>query len=172
MPQTFGAFFLFINLIFGALQKQKNMYSTIQIIHSYWAYLVVLVILLATINALAGFFSKREYGAKDFRISLFALIVTHIQLLIGLIIYFISPLGLQNITNNGMGVVMKNSEYRLYAVEHPLIMILTVVFITIGYSKHKKKLLSHKKFKTLAIFYTIALVLMLSRIPWNQWFNL
>lgn len=145
------------------------MYTTIQFIHSYWAYLVLLIILLATINALAGFFSKREYSAKDFRISLFALIVTHIQLLVGLILYFLSPLGLQNIINNGMGAVMKDSVSRLYAVEHPLVMILTVVFITIGYSKHKKKLLSHGKFKTLAIFYTIALVLVLSRIPWSQW---
>lgn len=170
MPQFFGAFFLFINLIFDALQKHSHMYKTIQFIHSYWAYLVLLIILLATINALAGFFSKREYGAKDFRISLFALIVTHIQLLIGLVLYFVSPLGLQNITSSGMGVVMKDSTARLYAVEHPLIMILTVVFITIGYSKHKKKLLSSGKFKTLAIFYTIALVLMLSRIPWNDWF--
>jgi len=132
---------------------------------------VLLIVLLATFNALAGFFSKREYGAKDFRISLFALIVSHLQLLIGLILYFISDLGLKNIQNLGMGEVMKNATYRLYAVEHPFVMILTVVLITIGYSKHKKKLLSHKKFKTLSIFYTIALILMLSRIPWDQWFS-
>lgn len=146
------------------------MTTTLQFIHSYWAYLVLLIVVLATINALAGFFSKREYSAKDFRISLFALIVTHIQLLIGLVLYFVSPLGLQNITTNGMAVVMKDSVSRLYAVEHPFVMILTVIFITIGYSKHKKKLLSSNKYKTLSIFYTIALVLMLSRIPWSQWF--
>lgn len=146
------------------------MYTTIQFIHSYWAYLTLLIVVLATLNALAGFFSKREYGPNDFRISLFGLIVTHIQVLIGLILLFVSPLGIQNISKVGMGEVMKNSEFRLFAVEHPLMMILAAVFITIGYSKHKKKLLSHKKFKTLAIFYTIGLVLMLSRIPWNQWF--
>ena len=146
------------------------MYDVIQIIHSYWAYLVLLVVAIATFNALAGFFSKREYAPKDFRISLFALIVTHLQFLIGLTLYFVSPLGLQNITNNGMGEIMKNSLFRLYAVEHPLVMILTVVFITIGYSKHKKKLTSTPKFKTLMIFYTIALVFLLSRIPWAQWF--
>lgn|SRR5690606_6961112 len=147
------------------------MYTTIQFLHSYWAYLVLLIIVLATINALAGFFSKKEYSHKDFRISLFALIVTHIQFLIGLVLYFVSPLGLQNISNVGMGEVMKNSTFRLYAVEHPMVMLLTVIFITIGYSKHKKQLLSNGKFKTLAIFYTIALILMLSRIPWNQWFD-
>lgn len=147
------------------------MYTTMQFIHSYWAYLVLLIVVLATFNALAAFFSKREYAAKDFRISLFALIVTHIQLLIGLILYFVSDLGFKNIQNLGMGEVMKNSTYRLYAVEHPFVMILTVIFITIGYSKHKKNLLSHKKFKTLSIFYSIALILMLSRIPWQTWFT-
>ncbi len=146
------------------------MYTTIQFLHSYWAYLVLLIVFLATINALVSYFGKKEYAPKDFRISLFALIVTHIQFLIGLILYFVSPLGMQSITNNGMGAVMKDSLLRLYAVEHPLVLILTVVFITIGYSKHKKKLVSSGKFKMLAIFYTIALVLMLSRIPWAQWF--
>ena len=148
------------------------MYTTIQFIHSYWAYLVLFVVLIATINAIAGFMGNKEYGPKDFRLALFALITTHIQFLIGLVLYFVSPLGLQNITNNGMGEVMGNSLFRLYAVEHPIVMILTVVFITIGYSKHKKKLVSKPKFKALAIFYTIALLLMLSRIPWVQWLDL
>ena len=91
------------------------------------------------------------------------------QFLIGLVLFFVSPLGLQSITNNGMGVVMKDSTLRLYAIEHPTVMLLTAVFITIGYSKHKKKLTSGPKFKMLAIFYTIALVLLLSRIPWASW---
>jgi len=146
------------------------MYTTLQFLHSYWAYLVLLIVTLATFNALIGYFAKKEYGPKDFRISLFALIVSHLQLLLGLVLYFVSPLGLQSISTNGMGTVMKNSVLRLNAVEHPTVMILMVVFITIGYSKHKKRLVSTPKFKMLAIFYTIALILMLSRIPWNQWF--
>ena len=146
------------------------MYSTVQFIHSYWAYLVLFVVLIATINALAGLFGNKEYQPKDFRLSLFALIVTHIQLLIGLVLYFISPLGLKSIMNNGMGTVMKDSVLRLYAVEHITVMLLAVVLITIGYSKHKKKLTSKPKFKTLSIFYPLALIFMLSRIPWQQWF--
>jgi len=145
-------------------------YDTIQFIHSYWAYLVIIVVVIATINAIIGLVGDKEYSPKDFRLALFALIVTHIQFLIGLVLYFVSPLGLQNILNNGMGEVMKDSLSRLYAVEHPLVMILTVVFITIGYSKHKKKLVSKPKFKMLSIFYTIGLILLLSRIPWGQWF--
>jgi len=147
------------------------MYSTVQFIHSYWAYLVLVVVLIATVYALISWLGKKEYDPKHFRLSLFALIVTHIQLLIGLVLYFISPLGLKSIINNGMGTVMKDSVLRLYAVEHITVMILAVVFITVGYSKHKKKLVSGPKLKTLSIFYTIALVLMLSRIPWQQWLS-
>lgn len=146
------------------------MYTSIQFLHSYWAYLTLLIVFLATFNALKGYFSNSEYNPKDFRISLFALIVTHIQLLIGLILYFISPLGMQSISNNGMSAVMKDSVLRLNAVEHPMVMIIAVILLTIGYSKHKKKLVSKPKFKMLAIFYTLALIFMLSRIPWDNWF--
>ncbi|WP_062053986.1 hypothetical protein [Aquimarina longa] len=146
------------------------MYQTIQIVHSYWAYLVVIIVTLSTINALIGFFTKREYTPKDFRISLFALIVTHIQLLIGIIIFFVSPFVVWFSGTHKMGEIMKDATLRLYNVEHPTVMILTIVFITMGYSKHKKKLTSTPKLKTLAIFYTIALILMLSRIPWANWF--
>ncbi|HNQ28055.1 MAG TPA: hypothetical protein PKL92_09080 [Aquaticitalea sp.] len=141
------------------------MYSTIKILHSYWAYLVILILALAALNALVKYFANKEFHAKDFRISLFALIVTHIQLILGLILYFVSPLGLNNINADTMG----NSFSRLLAVEHPLMGLVAVTLITIGYSKHKKKLISKPKFKVIAIFYTIALVLVLSRIPWTVW---
>lgn len=145
------------------------MYTVLLFLHSYWAYLVLLILSMATFNALIGYFAEKEYNPKDFRISLFALIVSHLQLLLGIVLYFVSPLGLKSIANNGMGAVMRDSVLRLNAIEHPIVMILVVVFITMGYSKHKKKLVSTPKFKMLAILYSIALVLMLSRIPWNQW---
>ena len=71
-----------------------------------------------------------------------------------------------------MGNVMKNSILRSNIVEHPLTMIIAVTLITMGYSKHKKKLTSKPKFKRLAIFYTLALILVLAKIPWNIWFGL
>ena len=145
------------------------MYSTVFFIHSWWAYLVLVILVIASINSLIGFFSKKEYGATDFRISLFTLIVSHIQLLIGIVLYFVSPY-FNAFSEGGMGEVMKDSTLRLYLVEHPLMMILAVVLITVGYSKHKKKLTSRPKFKMLAIFYTLALVFVLSRIPWSAWF--
>ena len=75
------------------------------------------------------------------------------------------------IKSSGMGTVMKDSLLRFSSVEHPLIMIIAVILITIGFSKHKKKETGNAKFKTIAIFYAIALILILSRIPWGSWFS-
>lgn len=146
------------------------MYNTVKLIHSYWAYLVLAVLIIASINAIFKSLRGKEYEAKDFRISLFTLIISHIQLLIGLLLYFVSP-RLEFFSELGMGGVMKDAVNRLYLVEHPLINIIAVVLITIGYSKHKKKLTSQSKLKMIAVFYTIALVLFLSRIPWDVWPN-
>jgi len=139
-------------------------------IHSYWAYLVLAVIIIATANSIIGFVTKREFGAKDFRLALFALIVTHLQLVIGLITYFVSD-KVQWVNDElNMKDIMGNADLRLIHVEHPITMIFAIVLLTIGYSKHKKKLVSTPKFKTLSIFYTLALLAVLSRIPWKMWF--
>ena len=71
----------------------------------------------------------------------------------------------------GMGDVMKNSELRKPLIEHPLMIIIAIALITIGFSKHKKKTTDGSKFKTIAIFYGIALVLILAVIPWGLWFS-
>ena len=145
------------------------MYEAIKTLHSFWAYLVVLVVVLATFNAIVKLVGKKGFGPQDFRISLFALIVMHLQLLIGIVLYITSPY-LEEFSTKGMGEIMGNDALRLVLIEHPTTMILSIVFITIGYSKHKKKLSSNKKFKTLSIFYAISMVLLLSRIPWATWF--
>ena len=137
-------------------------------IHSYWAYLVLAILTFAVVNAIIGFTQKKQFTDKDVRIGLFTLIVTHIQLLIGLVWYFMSPWF--EMLKTDAASVMKDKAARLLAIEHPIIMILAIVFITIGWSKHKKKTEDAAKFKTFAIFYGIALLLILSKIPWSNWF--
>lgn len=141
-----------------------------KMIHSYWAYIVLIILIFAIINAIMGLNSKKDFNAKDLRISLFALIASHIQLIIGFIAYYTSDFYLI-MREVGMGEVMKNSDLRKILVEHPLVGIIAIALITIGFSKHKKKAESTEKFKTIAVFYTIALILILSRIPWSQWFS-
>ena len=147
------------------------MYETIKFIHSYWACLTLLLIVLATINALKGVLTKGDFLNKDYRVSLFALIVTHIQIVLGCTLYTFSPNALGAVIGNGMGSVMKDSSLRFFSLEHPLTMIIALVLISTGLSKHKKKDTSTQKFRAIAIFYSIALILVLNRIPWNSWFN-
>ena len=131
--------------------------------HSGWAYLALLILVVAVVNALLGFSSKKEFTAKDRKIALFVLIFTHIQLVIGLITYFVSPLGLASFGQ------MSDKALRLTSLEHPLINIIAIVLITIGWSKHKKLTDATAKFKTFAVFYGLGLLLILSRIPWSLW---
>ncbi|MEM6540130.1 MAG: hypothetical protein AAF634_03170 [Bacteroidota bacterium] len=144
--------------------------ETLKNLHSYLAYTVFLVLVFAVANALIGWVRKKEFRfEKDLRISLFALILSHIQLLVGLIVYFTSASGMNAIEVVGMKGL--NPAARLLALEHPLINILAVALITIGWSRHKRKEGDSAKFKSIAIFYGLGLLLILSRVPWGQWLN-
>ena len=146
------------------------MYEIIQVVHSYLAYIVLALLILAVFNAFSGWLGKKVFTMhKDLRLSLFALILSHIQLLVGLILYFVSPSGLNAIQSLGMGGL--NAQARLLALEHPVINIIAIALITIGWSRHKKFVEGDKKFKSIAIFYGLGLVFLLSRIPWSARFN-
>lgn len=140
------------------------MYDFLQKFHSGWAYLALLVFTIAVINSLIGLFSKKEFTPKDRKIAIFGLAVIHTQLLIGLILYFVSPLGFSSLGQ------MADKTLRLTSLEHPLINVIAITLITIGWMKHKKLITSEAKFKTFSIYYGLGLILILSRIPWSLWF--
>ncbi len=145
------------------------MYQTLHIVHSYVAYVALTILILAVVNAISGWLGNRMFTLeKDFRLSLFALILGHVMLLIGLVLFFVSPNGLSAIQELGMGGL--SSEARKLAVEHPFTNIIALVLITIGWSRHKKLMEGKHKFRTIAIFYGLGLILLLSMIPWGQWF--
>lgn len=139
------------------------MYYFIQKFRSGWAYLALLFLFVAIVNAWLGVSAKKGFTKKDRSLALIALIVIHIQLLVGLILYFISPLGKQALGN------ISDVALRLTALEHPLINVIAIILITIGWSKHKKAATDTAKFKSIAIFYTIGLILILAKIPWSRW---
>ena len=138
-------------------------------VHSYLAYVVLVVLVIAVANAILGLRGDKLFTLeKDFRISLFGLILSHLQLLLGLVLYFVSANGFNAIRTLGMGGL--NSAARLLALEHPLVNILAIALITVGWSRHKKYMEARKKFRSIALFYGLGLLLILSRIPWAQWF--
>lgn len=144
------------------------MYSLLKNIHSYWAYLVLLILIIGILNAIAGKIKGKDFESKDLRLSLFGLIFSHIQLLIGLILYFVSP-WFSQWSDLGVKGVMNDAQARLYLVEHPFMNILAIVLITMGWSLHKRQSDPGKKFLRIALFYGLGLLLLLSRIPWDSW---
>ena len=143
------------------------MYYFVKTAHSYWAFIVIILLIFAIANALVGIVKKKTFDSSDFRRSLFVLISSHLQFLIGLILYFVTP-WFGKWSALGMGV-MKDPQARLYLVEHPFVNLIAIVLITMGWSMHKRQSLDAKKFSRIGIFYTLGLMLLLSRIPWSVW---
>ena len=141
------------------------MYEIIQKLHSGFAYLAFLLLIIAVVNAAIGLFSKKEFVPKDRKIALFALSAIHIQLLLGFTVYFLPPVGFSSLGQ------MKDAALRLTSLEHPVINLIGIALITIGWVKHKKATTSQSKFKSLSIFYGLGFILILSKIPWQSWLN-
>jgi hypothetical protein len=143
------------------------MYTGFQHLHSALAYVVLLLLIVAVGMAKYGFFFKKPFTETQRKVTLFALIGSHVQLLIGLVIYVISPLGFSNLSAETMG----NSMARLYALEHPLINIIALVLITVGFSTVKRLTEDKKKHFRIVLMYGFGLLLILSRIPWSAWLS-
>lgn len=139
------------------------MYNFIQKFHSGWAYLVLLLLVIAVINSLIGKFTNKAFLGKDRKIALFGLIATHIQLVVAIVLYFISPIGYKAIGQ------IADGDIRLTSLEHPLINCIAIVLITLGWSRHKKATGDGAKFTSISLFYGIGLLLILIRIPWKLW---
>lgn len=94
------------------------------------------------------------------------MISAHTTLLIGLILLFFGRLGIISNPPPAGTSVMKDATYRFFWVEHPLMMIIAIVFITIGRGQAKKSIPDAVKYKKAFWFFIIALLLILASIPW------
>lgn len=142
------------------------MYTGLQHLHSGLAYLALAALVIVMIYALIGSLSGREFTEKDRKFAMIGFILAHTQLLIGLILYFVSPLGFSLLTGGG---AMADKVARLTALEHPVINILAIIIISVGYIRAKKMTESRARFRSIYMMYAIGLVLILSRIPWSNW---
>lgn len=144
------------------------MYTGLQHAHSGLAYLALLGLVIVIFYALFGSLSGKDFTEKDRKIAMIAFILSHIQLLLGLILYFVSPLGFELLTGGG---AMSDTAARLTALEHPLINIVAIAIISIGYIRAKKIDSSRAKFRSIYMMYAVGLLLILSRIPWSAWLS-
>ncbi|OZI10170.1 hypothetical protein BWI93_00110 [Siphonobacter sp. BAB-5385] len=142
-------------------------YTVFLSIHSWLRWVVLILAVLTLARSARGVSSRSLYTDADRKAGLFFMISCDVQLLVGLVLYLgLSPVGLAAFQTEGLNP-MKESGIRYYAVEHIAIMIVALALVHIGYSKAKKATSDLVKHKSSLIFFGIALVLMLSRIPFS-----
>ena len=137
--------------------------QTILIIHNLLRWLVLIFGVWAVISAIGGLSAKKEYMVSDKKGGFFFMLSMDIQLVIGLILYFVGP-WFNNLKN--MGAIMKDPNARFFTMEHALMMIIAWILVHVGVVAVKKATSSKMKFKRSLIYFGIALVLILAAIPW------
>jgi len=141
------------------------MYQILLTLHSVTRWLVLLSLLFAIYRAYRGWLGNKSYTNVDNTARLFAVNIAHIQLVIGLWLYFISPVA--NYFLHNFKAAVHERQIRFFGMEHITMMLIAIIFITIGSAKAKRKTTDREKFKTMAIWFTIGLLLVFTSIPWS-----
>ncbi|UBM60855.1 hypothetical protein LAG90_09430 [Marinilongibacter aquaticus] len=140
------------------------MQQIILTIHHYLAFVVVILLAWAAINGFSGTKGDKIWEEKYRKVNLFALIATHTMFLLGLILIVLA------LSNADMASIMKNAAARKAYVEHPAVGILAAILVTIGNAKSKKTIGNGKRFKATFVYFGLALLLILTRLPYEKLF--
>ncbi len=125
--------------------------------HSGIRYLIILLIALTIAYGLYLIFTKKAYDSVFKKLTTLTMSITHIQFIIGIVVYFMSP----KVMLSDMSVAMKNPSIRFFTVEHAFMMVIAIVLLTIGHVRSKR---SQKITPALSLF-VFAFILILAAIP-------
>jgi hypothetical protein len=142
------------------------LYSILLPLHSILRWVVVILAVITIGRAFYGWLGKKPWVQLDNQLSSYFTIAFDIQILIGLILYFISPLTQQAFKN--FGGAMGNADLRFFAVEHIFMMILALGVAHAGRTLARKAKDDFKKHRNAALFYTLSILIVLSSIPWSR----
>ncbi len=141
------------------------MYAILLALHSLIRWLVLASLVFALYRAYRGWLSNKPYTETDHYTRFTAATSAHIQLVLGVWLYFISPIVSYFLHNFKTAVHQRG--IRFFGMEHVTMMLIAITLITIGSAKAKRKRTDKEKFRTMAIWFSIALLLILSSIPWS-----
>ncbi len=141
------------------------MYSFLLALHSLIRWLVLASLLYSMLIAYRGWLYQKPYTKGDGMIRSVTTTIAHIQLVIGVWLYFVSPVVSYFLHN--FSAAVRQREIRFFGMEHITMMIIAITVLTIGSVKAKRKHTDQQKFKTMAIWFTVALVIILSSVPWS-----
>ncbi len=137
------------------------MYTGLLHTHSSLRYIVLLLLIIVVIKSFLGWVNKQSYNNLDNKLSLWLLIGTHLQLLVGLSLFFVSPFV------QFSGAAMKDASTRYWTVEHNFMMLIAIVLITIARISHKKLPTDEAKHKRLFVLNVIALLIIVVAILYS-----
>jgi hypothetical protein len=141
------------------------MYPIFLATHNIIRWVALILTILAVVRAYLGWFGKREWTQRDRKIGSYTAMAFDIQLLLGLILYFVySPLVRTALQD--FGAAMQVADLRFFALEHAIFMVLAVVFAHLGSILPRKAEGSAGKHKRAAIAFSLALLMVLLGMPW------
>lgn len=150
----------------------ESMYTGLLHGHSGLRYLLLIALVTAVVTAFRNVGKGNAYAGVAKRFGLITMILTDIQLLIGLVLWYVNIDTRTNFKINQLKDAMADSTSRYFIVEHFIMMILAVLCIHLGYRMAKKSITGVAANKAQFRWYLIALILMLVAIPWPFYGNL
>jgi len=140
------------------------MYQTLTFYHSICRWLVLISLIYSIYRAYKGYRSNAAFSKTDNAIRHWTATVAHIQLVLGIMLYTQSPV-IKYFWNNFKDAI-KNWDTAFFAVLHILLMLTAVVLITIGSAKAKRMTTDKEKFKTMLLWFSVSLIIIVVAIPW------
>ena len=141
------------------------MYQSALWLHSLLRWAVLLAGLVAWFRAIGAKTAKRPWTPKDELWGLLLTIAADLQLLVGLVLYFvlspITKMGMQN-----FAAAMQIPTARFFTAEHAAGMLIAIALIHVGRVKIRKATDPARKHRLAMIFFGIAMVLVIISTPW------
>jgi hypothetical protein len=135
-------------------------------LHNLLRWVILILLLVSIFKSYTGWKSGRQFVPGDKKIWLFTMIASHITLLLGLYQWFFGAFGLMNAASVSFGESMKDGYQRFFKMEHPVLMILAIVMITLGHGMAKKSVDDTAKYQKAFRYFLAALILILIGVPW------
>ena len=121
--------------------------------HNLLRWVIVILAIYAFVRLILGWVQKQEWRKPDQKSVTFFTIALDIQLLLGLLLYFVFS-DLIKAAFSDFGAAMSNQVLRFFTVEHSLLMVLSVVAAHMANAAGKKDLPDAKKFRRACLLYT------------------
>jgi Ca2+/Na+ antiporter len=136
------------------------MYLILLHAHSILRWILMFLLLYSIVVSLWKWLSKSTFTKSDSLAAAITVHMSHLQLLLGFILYFISSKVMFSKD------AMISPIVRFFTVEHISMMVIAIALLTIGNIQSKKTEDNRKKAKLIFWWFFVALIVIMAAIPW------